>query len=906
MIKRTLFGILLFLVIFAGSALSFNFIQNRNRTTRAVEGYNPTMDKAYVMYQGKMLNSMLGYTNTIDTSLYRDSIIPLDSSKQVDILLTDSVDTGADVRYELRSFDGSNLVEDGDLRFVKSGDIYNHYQMTIRMNLTTGLEYSLVIKVSHGNKIVNYYTRVVSLSEARLSGFLSYAESFDNAVFEANAELAELASDTNAITTFNVSGILADMEKEKEEAEADRLVATTTDAMAGVSEANLSKVFGSSDASSSVYDTENASYIHSRGNPGYVTLASSYEDIVFSGMKMERLSEPVPKIKELTDTSALIELVYKTISEENGIYRTYAVSEYLSLSYDNGAAAIKVSDYQRFVNQDFSADGIDPASNAISLGLTASEKPQYLASEDSKILAFVADNSLWIYDNSKNTYSTVYGTSSDEAEKERTPQEGYDIKLLSLDEDSLDFVVFGRINEGPREGSTGVVLYEYNIEETMLRELQYVASELPLDAMQLSVGELCYYDKTERVFYLLIGEDMLAIDVFSGKTEERISDLPSGHAAVSEDMKAIAYPDSSDLTKTKEIKIIDFEHRTEAVKKLRDHRLQLLGFVGEDIVYGAAEPEHISVDKDGTPSFLFDKLYIVHRDGSLVKKYERDNILISKVRFDKNVIYLTRKTINEETGDIVDAPKDYITYKSEISDSQVKVSRVENEVGNKETYLKFPYNVFVRGGNEELFTRVAASGNASDIKYDGVLVDKRGAFIYGPSGIRGVSDSVGKAINNVYENGGFVVDAYGATLYNDKIVRPYLTVAGTFPYKAVDNAGDSFAACNYMCMLAAGLNADYDEVRTKNNWIESFEMYGDGARGINISGVKLDTAIGYLSDGCPFAAKIPEGYVLVVSYNDDFIRYYDPMQDEEVRIQRYAFQLKCEDQENEFYTYVKK
>ena len=136
MIKRTLFGILLFLVIFAGSALSFNFIQNRNRTTRAVEGYNPTMDKAYVMYQGKMLNSMLGYTNTIDTSLYRDSIIPLDSSKQVDILLTDSVDTGADVRYELRSFDGSNLVEDGDLRFVKSGDIYNHYQMTIRMNLT--------------------------------------------------------------------------------------------------------------------------------------------------------------------------------------------------------------------------------------------------------------------------------------------------------------------------------------------------------------------------------------------------------------------------------------------------------------------------------------------------------------------------------------------------------------------------------------------------------------------------------------------------------------------------------------------------------------------------------------------------------------------------------------------------
>ena len=108
-----------------------------------------------------------------------------------------------------------------------------------------------------------------------------------------------------------------------------------------------------------------------------------------------------------------------------------------------------------------------------------------------------------------------------------------------------------------------------------------------------------------------------------------------------------------------------------------------------------------------------------------------------------------------------------------------------------------------------------------------------------------------------------------------------------------------------MCAISAGLPADYDEISTINNWEESFRKYGNEVRGINISGVKMNTAIGYLSDGYPFAARIGDRYVLVVSYNDDFIRYYDPVEDQEVRLMRYLFQLKVNDKGNEFYTYYK-
>ena len=86
MIKRRLFGSLLFIVLFIGAALSFNYIENRKRDTRPVEGFNPTMGCAYILYDGQIINTMMGYTSSLRTDLYRDSIVPLDSTKEIKVI----------------------------------------------------------------------------------------------------------------------------------------------------------------------------------------------------------------------------------------------------------------------------------------------------------------------------------------------------------------------------------------------------------------------------------------------------------------------------------------------------------------------------------------------------------------------------------------------------------------------------------------------------------------------------------------------------------------------------------------------------------------------------------------------------------------------------------------------------
>ena len=70
MIKRRLFGSLLFIVLFIGAALSFNYIENRKRDTRPVEGFNPTMGCAYILYDGQIINTMMGYTSSLGNKGY--------------------------------------------------------------------------------------------------------------------------------------------------------------------------------------------------------------------------------------------------------------------------------------------------------------------------------------------------------------------------------------------------------------------------------------------------------------------------------------------------------------------------------------------------------------------------------------------------------------------------------------------------------------------------------------------------------------------------------------------------------------------------------------------------------------------------------------------------------------------
>ena len=116
--KKYMIGAVLFILVFIGSALTFNFIGNLEYETKSVEVVESTLDKAYISYDGQKYNPMEVYSTKLLTGLRRNSIIPVDESKTVNVIIPDSISKGHTAKYELRDMQGSNLIEEGDMTLV--------------------------------------------------------------------------------------------------------------------------------------------------------------------------------------------------------------------------------------------------------------------------------------------------------------------------------------------------------------------------------------------------------------------------------------------------------------------------------------------------------------------------------------------------------------------------------------------------------------------------------------------------------------------------------------------------------------------------------------------------------------------------------------------------------------------
>ena len=63
--------------------------------------------------------------------------------------------------------------------------------------------------------------------------------------------------------------------------------------------------------------------------------------------------------------------------------------------------------------------------------------------------------------------------------------------------------------------------------------------------------------------------------------------------------------------------------------------------------------------------------------------------------------------------------------------------------------------------------------------------------------------------------------------------------------------------------------------------------------------------LGYVSKGVPVISRIDDGrYVLIVSYNEEDVRYYDPVEDQEIVVSREEYTDMMNQCHGEAYTYV--
>ena len=885
---KVILGAALFLLVFVGAALVTNYINNRGRDSVSVEMPGETLPAVFSELSDEKINYMPAYKTVLNTSLYRDSIYPLSEDKKIVILVLNRGKSNGAINYELRDESGETLIEKGEMNYVGDRDNYNRYEASIRMNLKEGEEYSFIVKTKYEKQDLYFYTRVIRLKKNELSFLMDYAEEFSKATFTADKKTLSTELEQKADES---GGSIAENSDEGEgDGSASIKAATATDA-GKVSAEDIEAVLKNTN------QTEDRNYL------GVVSLGSTLEAVTWGGLKPEKVGETIKTVKEVSENSAVISFSYVVTAfnsdQSQNIY--YSVEEIYELSFAPDTGKANISDYHRYMNRAFSGSQLVQENNSINLGAVDSYNPEYIATEDCEKIGFVADECLWYFDYNEGWITKVFGEETSAASPASRGMKRYDIICLKMDEDYIDFAVYGRIPSGQNEGHEGVEVYKYSIKDHNLCSILFLETNLSYTVLKNSVGRLATYNENTGIFYTIIGQDLVSYNTFSDEVEHITTGLKESDIKSSKDRTVAAFPNSSDETKVTEISLIDLLNGATDKITAEGKILTPLGFIGNDFVYGVSTTENVTVGADGIASFLFDSINIIKRDGSLAKKYEKPGVLISDLTFLNNTIYLSR--VEKNDGNISKLEADYISYKTEdnsriITSELNKTSQTLNELN-----LKFPDFIYMYSDPTERVTKYDRKKSTKTTVTGDISRDI--VYVFQGRGIEMESKSIGRAVRKVNNNGGYVVDSDGDIIYRHKKGALYLTVAGKFDYKTAASDAESFTACLYMGLAASGNKVEMSELLDVTDWEKAFDEFGGSARGLNLTGADLDTAILYLSEGIPFATKIDGRYVMVVSFNNEAIRYYDPVQGTEVRVNRNSFKEDVEEAGDEFYLYMK-
>ena len=108
----------------------------------------------------------------------RDSITPIDTTKQLNFLIAPYGTEVKSLSYEIRTSDGSKVIENRKIKNLSSGEEYLKAQVTINSDLLMNQEYSLQISLDTEKGPAYYYTRLVSRTQLNTEQYLKFVNSF--------------------------------------------------------------------------------------------------------------------------------------------------------------------------------------------------------------------------------------------------------------------------------------------------------------------------------------------------------------------------------------------------------------------------------------------------------------------------------------------------------------------------------------------------------------------------------------------------------------------------------------------------------------------------------------------------------------------------------------------------------
>ena len=471
---------------------------------------------------------------------------------------------------------------------------------------------------------------------------------------------------------------------------------------------------------------ENTVYLESDGTGNargleYVTLKSDYEMMSYNGMK---LTPSEKEVKLVNYNGKIGEIHFGFTADADG--KSYNIEE--NFICKAGAQRLYMLDYTRTMNQRLSKN----LEYAKKLDLGVGNKASNIISNKSgEKIAFLADNKLFLSDNKEGKLELAYTAGNNDS-------------ILPLKfGDGLYFLSYGYNVDDAHIGDVGVSLLKYS-EDKKVSKLAFVKVDVDAASLKESVNELAFLSDS-GMLYLKLLDKVVGLDIGSGNYVTVAENLENGKYSICQDKSLISWNVGDGLN------IYNFATGENKQLDNANEVMLPIGYIGSDLVV-AIEAQNVSSTINGkSTGNIFEKVSIYNNLLELQKEYTYDNRYIDNINVSGNRVHID--LYQYDGTNFTRAGEDtIISNKSITNDTRVSSYtdnfRCKNYVVDTTKYIE-----------SEVSYAKELSVNSNNVLYNIELNRaylQKMYYVYINSKLAGIYDEPAKAIEDAYNDMGFV------------------------------------------------------------------------------------------------------------------------------------------------------
>lgn len=789
----------LLLAVFAAVLSGVYFYQNRKPDEQTVQMDQATLPVVYMVYGQNRLNGLHGYVQRMSAASMRDSLTPVDEERNVRI----SVDTYGNhlsgISYEVRSLNEERLLEKTSVEQWEAHADIVEAEFHLENLIESGEEYLLTICLTTEEQDeILYYTRILMGME-NVEEKLSYALDFSRKTFQ--------KEEAESLIMYLESGSKGD-----------------------------------------------------NTNFGKVNIYSSFSQITWGDLAPVRLSEPVPVITEVNGNITSIRLDYQVqIKNMYGTAEICNVSEFFRTKDTEDRTYLLT--YERKMNQKFRAVSENVTASRINIGISEDTEIPFLTSEDGTVVVFSKERELWKYDRSGNALECVFSFRDGKDDGIRDDWNQHEMIPVRVENNGdLYFVVYGYMNRGSHEGNVGISLYHYEAELQSVEEIFFMPYQKSFAYLKENVGELFHVTQGNHFCFLLEG-NLYSVDLASLEYVKLVENLTEGDYVINKAGNTIAWQTEKEITQSVQIRRLELDTNKEYTITAEEGRLQVIGFIDDDLVYGNVLPENIRNTMTGDMRVYMSQLYIVDKNNRQVGEYEKEGYYVEEAVIEGNRITLTRCQKTEEGG-FVSAAQDYITNNTGSGKTDLSVTMIATELKKKEAGINLP---------------TGTSGRTLTLNYAREVIYPEGRilsiestaeaevyYVYAKGELLEILEDVSEAIQLADEQVGVVISSDGGYIWRRGNQNTSRILSVTMP----ETEDASLAKALDALLRYAGASAD--SMSKLEEGLLPMEIMKESMKKqcFDLTGCSLRQVLYFVDQGTPVLAKLSEEeYVLVTGFD---------------------------------------